>query len=456
MTSPTGSSITFSGLASGLDTSSVVTQLMAIASQPQTQLKSQLTASQQVSNAYQAILAKLSAITTAALGLGATSTTNFATTASVWSSNTVSSSSANVAASAGSDAIAGSALTFDVTQVARSQVSTVAAASNGVVVSDPATTHYISLTTADGTPQQVDISATDGSATAVAAAINAKKIGIRASVVSTDSGQVLQLASTRTGTAYGFTGVTGFDATVQTAVAAKDAQIVVGDPASGGYTVSSSTNTFTGVAPGVTFTVSAPTTGVTLTVNANTDAMTNGAQAIVDSVNAALTSLDGYTGKGDLLQSDSTVNAIATALRSLVSQGDGTASFADYGIQLSKDGSRLAFDSARFTAAFQSDPAGTQKVVTDLAQALSTRVDKLSDLTTGSITVASQSLQTAQTRLSTEISDWDARLAQQKQALQARFTAMESVIQKLNSQGSYLTSIFSSLNGTSSSTSKSS
>ena len=84
-------------------------------------------------------------------------------------------------------------------------------------------------------------------------------------MINTDSGPLLQFTSTATGAAGAFS-INGLDNAPQTLVAARDAQIAVGDPAAGGYTVSSSSNTFNNVIPGVTFSVGAVASGVTVTV----------------------------------------------------------------------------------------------------------------------------------------------------------------------------------------------
>ena len=79
--------------------------------------------------------------------------------------------------------------------------------------------------------------------------------------MSTDQGNVLQLVSSTSGSAAAFT-ASGFENAAQTLVTAQNAQITVGDPSNGGYSVSSPTNTFTGFIPGVTFSVSAVASNV--------------------------------------------------------------------------------------------------------------------------------------------------------------------------------------------------
>ncbi len=55
----------------------------------------------------------------------------------------------------------------------------------------------------------------------------------------------------------------------------------MGDPAAGGYTVSSSTNTFNGVVPGVTFTVGAVASDVTVSVGSDAGAISDKVKALI-------------------------------------------------------------------------------------------------------------------------------------------------------------------------------
>ena len=55
--------------------------------------------------------------------------------------------------------------------------------------------------------------------------------------------------------------------------------------------------------------------------------------------------------------------------------------------------------------------------------------------------------------LTKQISDWDTRLADQQTALQAKYTAMEVALQKIQSTSSWLTQALNSATGNSSSSS---
>lgn len=427
------SAFAINGLSSGIDTASLITQLMTVAAQPQTQLKNQLSVQQNVLSAYQAINTKLTALQSAA---------DAVKNASTWAATKAVSSSTAVLASTTSTATTGSATTFDVIRLATAQISTVAA--TGAVVSSPPS--GIDVVDSAGVTHHLTIA--DGTAASVATAVNNAALGIRASVVNTDSGPLLQFTSVATGAAGAFT-VNGLDTAPQTLVTGRDAQIAVGNPGAGGYTVSSSTNTFNNVIPGVTFSVGAVVSGVTVSVSSDASAISDKVKALVDAANAALTELGKDTGKGAALESNYQINSITDSVLSAISHGNGSgASFASVGVQLTSTGS-LAFDATAFAAAYAADPAKAQaSVATSLAGTLSSLSMNASTQVVSPL-INSGTSQIGQ--LNKQIADWDTRLDSQRTAMQSKYAAMEVALQKLQSTSSYLTSALSALSKSNSS-----
>ena len=314
MTSGIGSgSISLSGLLGGtagsIDTTALINSLMQAASLPQTQLKDQLTTQQGLMMAYQAINTKVSAMQTAAQAL---------TDPTAWTATAATSSVGSVVATSDGTATPGST-TFNVIHTAAPQISSIAADGSGNVVSNPAA--GITITGADGTAHAISL--TTGSASDVAAAINTANVGVRASVSTPTPAPCSRSPSTATGTDAAFT-ASGFDNRRRPIAAATNAQIGVGDPAAGGYTVSSQNNTFTGVIPGVTFTVSAPVNNVTVSVASDEQSMATKMQALVDAANVARSEISADTSQGAPLQGTTSVNSVLTSILSAVS--DGTAS----------------------------------------------------------------------------------------------------------------------------------
>ncbi len=180
------------GLISGLSTTSMIQQLMAAEAAPQDKLKSSLTDEQTATKAYQAVNTKMSAIKTAAEAL---------TTATGWQTMKSTSDNASVSVAASTTATAGQ-ISFNVTQLARAQVSTAVMPASGDVVGSGG--FNITVGNDPATAVTTNIPLTDlktNTAQGLADAINAKGLSVRAAVVTTDTGQMVQFTSTKTGLA---------------------------------------------------------------------------------------------------------------------------------------------------------------------------------------------------------------------------------------------------------------
>ena len=432
--STTGSISVASGLLGGtagqIDTTSLINQLMAAQAIPQQHLQDQRKAIAVEQQAYQSITSRVTAVQAAAQAL---------TDPTAWQATAATSSSPAVVATSGIDAAAGST-TFDVTKLARAQVTTVAADS-GTVISVPSA----GITIKDSSGSHA-ITLASGSAADVASAINAAHLGVRASVVQTNTGVILQVVSVKSGTDSAFS-IEGTDHPPQTAVPAQNAEVSVGDPNSGGYTVTSPTNTFTGVIPGVTFSANALATGVTVSVSSDQTSISDKVSALVTAANAALKEMAADTAKGAVLQGRYDVRSVATALASAVSGGTASgASLKRYGIDLDSTG-QLSFDAAAFASAYTADPAATQTAVagafgTALQTASNAAVAPVSGTLSAAITAGTSRI----SHLDDHIDKWTSRLADIKSNLQVKYATMQTALARLQSQQTYLTSMFNNMN----------
>lgn len=441
-----------SGLASGIDTSSIISQLMKVESQPQTNLKNKVTAEQAVIAAYQSVNTRMQALQTAADTL---------TQPTAWQVASATSSSSSLVATAAAGAPTGS-YTFDVTGLAKAQVTTAVVPSSGAITTGAG----LDISINGAAPTHINV--TSDTAADVASAINSANVGVQAMVVNTDQGTVLQLSATKTGTANSFS-ISGLNANPITQTAAADAQITVGDPNAGGYTVTSSSNTFTNLIPNVTLTATQIQSGITVNVASDAATIANQMQAMVDAANAALTEIGNQTaytpssgsttagsaaGKAGPLLSDLGVQDLQQKILSAGSTGStGYGSFSQLGVQLNKDG-QYTFDRNAFLAAYAADPAKVQNAVqnsTDgLATTLKSVADKATDFTTGTLTTAISGGNDYISSLQTEIDDWTTRLQDKQAALQQQFTAMETALGKLKDQSNWLSGQLASLPSTSS------
>ncbi|MBZ5737804.1 flagellar filament capping protein FliD [Nocardioides mangrovi] len=442
------STSSISGLASGLDTASIISQLMTLEAQPQTRLKTQQTTEKSVVSALQTINTSVASLATAAASLAKAST---------WQTVKGTSSATGFSVTTSTGATAGS---FDVKVVSLASRSQ-AAFSTASGLSDTVTSQNLTLTTNDGTEHDVDTGS--GSLTDVIKGINdlTSETGITATAVKVADGSyklLVQSATTGADTSFTLTNADGSDllggATVKDGT---DASIDLGL----GVVATSSTNTFEDVTPGVDLTLSSSlAVGDTSTISLAQDSsdITATVKSLVDSINSILTSIDTQskfassssssstsTTSSGVLAGDAVTRDLRYALLNTVFGGTG--SMATAGIQTTRDG-MLTFDEDTFTAAYAADPEGiaakfTSGATTDadgFAARVATVAKAASDSIDGSVTKAVKSHNTLVDTLQSQIDDWDTRLALKKSTLEAQYTALETTMQSLNSQSSYLTS----------------
>ena len=442
-----GPTATISGLISGMDTAGIIDQLMTLNAQPQTNLKSQVTTEQTTVTALQNLNAQIAAIGTKAAALAGTSG---------WTPVTTSSSSTSVSVAAASGASTGS-VTFGVNRLASAYgVRFATAVTMNARVSGTAGT-TVTVTTSSGTKI---LDTGDGSLQGLVGAINASGTGLTASTIRLDDGTYrLRVDSTSTGadSTFSIADSDGNPLLGGTTVAsvASDAEISIGDDL-----VHSSTNTFTGLVPGLSVTLAAGSVGSSVTVSSDRDvsAISASVKDLVDSLNASidnlasLTAFDPTTGTSGTLSGESAVRNLSNALRNALYPTDGT-SMAKVGIQLDQSG-HFTFDADAFAAAYAADPDGTSTMFNSAGNGFAARIGSVataaSDSYDGTLTTAITSHNASISRMNDEISNWDIRLALQRTSLTAQFTAMETAMSTMQSQSNWLTSQISQLSANSS------
>ncbi|RBY79622.1 hypothetical protein DQ238_10565 [Geodermatophilus sp. TF02-6] len=431
------------GLISGLDTASLIDQLIAVERNPQTLLKNKLTEAKADAAAYRAVNTKFDALRSAAEAL---------TKAPTWGAAKATSSSASVVATAATGATTGS-LTFTVDSLA---------ARHTVVgrASWTAPTADLTLTITDGDGDRTPVDVTIGAGASLAdavKAINAADAGVTATMVGSADGYRLQLTATTPGTDGVFTvsDGTGFAVLSQ----GTDAKLTVG---SGDYTFSatSTTNTFSGLVPGVTLTVTAASEEpVTVDVASDPEAITTAVQKLVTAANDALSSIRTQTGTATgstaALKGDSTLRGLANEVLRAVADAIGDEdSAAQVGIQLDRYGS-VVFDATAFTEALTADPTLARRLVDGtgtgtsavpgVARRLLAVAEEASRSTTGVLVLKAASEDEQASDLQLRIEDWDRRLELRRTTLTAQFTAMETALSSLQNQSSWLASQLKSL-----------
>jgi flagellar hook-associated protein 2 len=338
---------TISGAVSGLDTASIINSLVSVQQNQQTLLKQQQAVVQRRSAAYASLSTSLSTLSTQAADLADTS---------AWAGATATSSSANVTASA--TATSAASLTFDVSTIASRHTlisSNTLSATTAQAASGPLT-----LTRSDATTASIDVGS--GSLADVVAGINKSGTGLAAAAVQTGLGAYrLQVASTSTGSASSFRleGLDGFSS-IAVLTAGADATLHLGGTSDAAYDVTSASNTFASLVPGLSFTVSKPETGVTVASTVSGGAIADKVNTLITTANSILTSITANTAYNATNKTsgpftgESSTRALAQNILSMVS-GAGAP-----GVSLTRDG-QLSFDRQKFLDAFTADPAKVAK-----------------------------------------------------------------------------------------------
>jgi flagellar hook-associated protein 2 len=466
--------LSVSGLVSGLDVPTIVSQLMQSESIPQQQLQSQLTTVQLQASTYRAINSRFSALLTAAQAM---------TSSATWNATTATSSDSRVAVTSTGTAQA-STVSFTVTQVAAAEsqiTNTQPPYSNATAAYGNST---ISFTDSTGKQTSLTVGGS-GTISDAAGAINAAKLGVTATVVRVGTGQYqLQVAANGTGKSSSFTldsgGGTTSGAGWTELSAGQDAELSVGTTNT--YTVSSPSNTISGFMPGVTMTVTQQTTSpLTVSVVADPQSVGNKMQALVSAANAALSEVgtDTDTGKGSSTSSgragplagDYGMQSLASKVLSIVSSAVGSlGSPAQIGLQLNSDGT-IKFDQSAFVSALKTNPALAQQIVSGIpaqpangstaataavpgiAAQLVTLATSATDTVTGTLVTLAKGEDSQAKNLQSQIDDWTVRLTARQQALTTQYSNLQTMLSSLQSQQSWLTSMFDT---SSSSSSKSS
>ena len=227
-----------------------------------------------------------------------------------------------------------------------------------------------------GTVTANNVSVGDGSLSAIVAAINAANAGVSATAVQVAANQYrLQLASNTSGAGsdpsiaaseLDATNVGGFS----TVTAGADAQITIGT-GPGAYSITSSSNTMSGVLPGVTMTPKAlSATPITVTVARDGNALADKVQKLVDAANGVKAAIDTATAydaankKASPLTGDSTARRVTQSLYGALAYtvaGSNPTSPGLAGVSVDKSGN-FTFDRAKFVTAYTSDPDGMSRL----------------------------------------------------------------------------------------------
>lgn len=439
------------GLASGLQTTDLINQLMQVEAMPQALLKSKQSSTQSLISGLQGLNTRVVSLGTAAAK---------AADAASWDAWKATSSTTSATATTGTTAQPGS-VTFSVDKVATTQMSLSAATpDDGSLV--PTIPPAVTISKADGS--LVTVQPTTGSLNDIAKAVNdAADAGIKATVVRVSGGPNpeyrLQFTGTATGSDGTFEVYAGTDASgtridTDQVRAAENATVTLWKGTGYEQSYTQASNTFTGLMTGVDVTVS-KTTGptddpVTITVARDDAALTKLASDMVGSLGVVLmeiasrtatttkTNTDGTTTvTGGLFTGDSAVRGIHQKLTSAVAMPVDGFSPSEVGIVIGKDGT-FTFDAEKFGAALAADPAKVQSMMTQIAERVSAAATAISDPYEGSLSLKIKGQESMVKDMGTQIESWDRRLELRRAGLERTYSALEVTLSNLQSQGNWL------------------
>jgi len=237
----------------------------------------------------------------------------------------------------------------------------------------------------------------------------------------------------------------GFD--LEETVRARDALLVFGDPSSAASSilVSSSSNVFGDVLPGVTLKILKPSDKpVVLTVDTSDTDLVASVQTVVDNYNKfrtklnELTRFDPETGEGSVLTGDGTALRLDLDLSGLLSGrffGAGSIqSLAEVGVDFRSDGT-LSFDSSKLKLKFAEDPSGVAEFFSKKELGVSAKfavlLEQLSGVNNSLLTNRTDALSSKIASNQQRIDFLSERLEAEREQLYLKFYRLESAIAKI-------------------------
>jgi flagellar hook-associated protein 2 len=460
-------SITASGLMSGLDTDSLISQMMEVEQRPIELLQRRETS-------YQAQISGVASLKSVLYGVQSAAG-KLKEPEDFLSYSATSSNEETLGASASDTAIPGS-YQIEVTQLAQAQQ----VRSAGFSGSD-ATVGTGALTLQVGTQDSVEIAidAENNTLAGIAAAINDAEVGVTAGVVNDGSGNAyLTLLSQETGAdntialtvadndgnnddAIGLSGLYTDPAahTLTETQTGLNAQLTVN-----GIAVERSGNTIEDLLDGVTLTLNQEDPGnlVTVEVEKDNSSVVSMVESLVSQYNTlmdaldTLQSYDSETGRAGVLLGDRTTSMIQSRMRSFLSfqvEGvdDAVNGLGQLGIEVDRDG-KLSLDSDTLTTAlenhyddvvnfFTQDEEGSEGLAVQLYDTLDNYVKS-----TGVLAAKEDGLQASIDDIEDQIENMTTRLEQREENLRNQFLALESLLAEFQTMETLLNQQITSLN----------
>ncbi|MBH25436.1 MAG: hypothetical protein CMH57_13515 [Myxococcales bacterium] len=437
-------SISFGGLVSGIDTQSIVSQLVSIERNSVRNLELKRAQAEQAQSAFNTLSSRLEKLRTAVKSMQDIDS---------FGKLSVGSSDESVLTASSSGTATPGTFSIEVQSVAKAQKTMSDA------FADTTQTGLFgegTLTLGVGADDTVDITV-DATTTlsSLKDSINQSGADVFASIVNTTEGYRLVVAGKSTGTsrAVSFTeGGTlglGLNTPANTFQTASDASLVI----DGALNISSSSNTISDAIEGVTLDLKKANVGeqVDITIDRDTEAQAESIQEFLDSYNDVITFINSQTRtttvgqRGPLINNPTMVGVkrqLQRTLQSTIGTGTDYTSAVNIGISTGSSG-RLELDKETLNEALAADFEGALSVFTfddiGLADLFESSIETMIDVD-GLIPKQTSNLSTRVKDLNNQIDRQNTRVDRYEERLKARFLAMEQAISSLNNQSASLQS----------------
>ena len=464
------------GLATGLNTSDIISKLVAAERIPETQMQTQQDTLNRQKSAWMQINTLMSAFDTSALKLKDLAT---------WNTTKATSSNTAVLGVTGSSTVTGS-YGITVNNLATQSAYSVTGASSATAsLSSLGISGNLTVATLDsgGVAHSLtlnlggtDLNASGNTLNDIAAAINnpinGLTYGVTASVVQVSGGYALTITTNQSGASAAVNqgtntsvSTTSAQMSVAKTQSAVDASLLVN-----GITVTSASNTVNGVISGVSLNLQSAGTS-TVSLATDTSVSQNAVQDMVTKYNALMDYIAqelayDSTKKtvGDLF-GDPTLQTLQSQLRTMmgntITNPTGTYNtLASIGVSTSStnfgQSADLTFDTAKFATAMATNPQsvanmfgspvglGTATMTTGLVQTLDTLMQPYIQYG-GLFASQTDDLTSRISDLQDRITAWEDHVQSYQQTLTQQFTAMELAVQQMQSQNSQFQAQISSL-----------
>lgn len=430
------------GLASGLDSNTIIDQLVALEKRPIDLLAARQEALKTQVSLLGDLAARLSALRSAAKSLGTSGALKL----------TVNSSSVSFSAT---PTIGGTAGRYSVQVQALAQAAK--ARSEGFAAGETVRGGTLALTVMG---QAYSVTLTDGmSLSEVATALNQSGAPVSAAVLSDGTREYLSVTNRDTG--YPLTGApgdalsisetstgsTGRPLGLAITQAAANAVVVVD-----GLSMTRMSNEVVDAVPGLKLSLKSVGASEDVVLGYDTEATQKNLQRFVDAYNSVLSAvqrqLDVAPGadRAKTLAGDSVVRSLQAALQKLVSTtvpGLGSVrALSDLGIETNRDGT-LSINALKLKAAIAREPSAVDALFTTASTGLGDVVDAVVEQYTrpssGLLSARQDGLNRNIRRMDTSLEQMNARLAGYRANLIAQFSAMEKVVSGFKAISNYLT-----------------